>query len=68
MNAQKTSTQWKPEYQGGTIVVFRDGVKSHNVLFHNVTEPDYDWISRHCAKHNWKMTVRSLFAKKGGAR
>ena len=61
MNNQKETagkTAWKPEYQGRTMVIFRDQHSAHNIYHHNLTEEDFDWMSRYCKHHGFLFTIR----------
>lgn len=55
MNTQLT---WKPEYEGSTLVIFRDCHRSHNQEVKNLDERMFDFATRHAARHNWLVTVR----------
>ena len=62
MNNQKETAgktaEWKPEYEGATLVIIRDCHSAHNIYNQNTTEEDFDWMTRHAMKHGWLFTIR----------
>lgn len=52
------TAQWKPEYEGQTLVVIRDCHSAHNIINPNTTKEDYDWMTRHAIRHGWLFTMR----------
>ena len=57
--AGKTAPQWKPEYEGATMVFVIDCHWNHNIENTNTTQEDFDWLTRHAEKHSWKWFFRS---------
>lgn len=56
--AGQTAPQWKPEYEGATLVIIRDCHANHNIYNPNTTEEDFDWMTRHAIHQGWLFTIR----------
>lgn len=52
------TVQWKPEYEGATLVIIRDCHSAHNIYNTNTTVEDFDWMTRHAIRHGWLFTIR----------
>lgn len=55
--AGKTA-QWKPEYEGATMVFIIDCHWNHNIENPNTTQEDFEWLTRYAEKRSWEWFFR----------
>ena len=58
MQTAGQTAEWKPEYEGATLVIIRDCHANHNIYNPNTTEEDFDWMTRHAIHQGWLFTIR----------
>lgn len=56
--AGQTAPQWKPEYEGATMVFIRNCHWGHNIENPNTTIEDFNWLTRYAKKHSLKWFFR----------
>lgn len=56
--AGKTA-EWKPEYEGATMVFIIDCHWNHNIENPNTTQEDFEWLTRYAEKRSLDWFFRS---------